>query len=331
MNKIILTNENIEEVIGKQMDNVATSAEIEALASWRQSSSENETYYQHLIQVNDWYTGMQYHKIDVDNAWKSVTQKIHKKERKNQAPQKIKLWSYLGYAASFLLIIGAVWQLLLLPSLTQTDTNDAEHYATNHSPIDYQLKDGSMVRLSANSAMSKHGDGDRSFSFSGSANFDVIHDDAHPFTVHMDDIIVKDLGTVFDIIAQPSSDTVFVKVTEGIVQFYTSKDKGIMVEHGEEGMYIKSKNQFLKRSIDTKNQFLSIVFNDATFGDVIDHLAYSFRKNIELENENIRQCNITVDFTKAPYSIVKEIIEETLAVTIESRNNTLVINGNGCN
>lgn len=327
MKEVKLTKENIEEVIGRQVDQIASQEELKALEEWRQKSKDNEDYYQQIIQVNQWYLNSTSTDINVSKAWNKVSKRINAKDSGKKQSKSMHLWSYLGYAASFLVVFGSVlywWN-------SNEKTVYPKQYATNHTPMDYALGDGSIIHLTANSALSKLEDSERSFRFSGAAKFEVTHDDDRPFMVHMNDIIVKDLGTVFDIDAQPNNDTVFVKVMEGIVQFYTKDQEGIRLNHGEEGMYIKSKDRFFKRSIDSSNPFLSMLFKNSTFGEVVDHLAYSFRKDVLLENENIRNCNITVDFEKAPFSVVKEIIEETLSVTIEKKDGTLRIDGKGCN
>jgi transmembrane sensor len=323
MEKIILTKDNLEEIIGKYLDTIASPAELSALQIWRRESSDNEGYFQQIKQTNSLYSDMKSHPINVDNAWIKVNSKMKINDQKIEPENRIfNLWKYARYAASIIVLVSATWWLI--PNQKPLDV-----YSSN-TQLNYQLDDGSIVNLSANSALNRISKDEREFNFSGSANFTVVHNDEKPFIINMPEVIVKDLGTVFNIDAQPMSDTVFVKVTEGVVQFYTKTDDGIMLEHGEEGMYIKSKNKFYKRSIDVKNQVLSIGFQNETFGDVIDHLSYSFRKEVKLENEALRNCNITVDFSKAPYSLVKEIIEETLNVSIVSDVNVLTFIGEGC-
>ena len=196
--------------------------------------------------------------------------------------------------------------------------------------MSYDLADGSVIRLEKNSALSKIDNREREYNFTGEAEFQIVHDDERPFVVHMNNILVKDLGTVFQIASIPTSDTVFVSVTEGIAQFYTLTDSGIILESGEEGMYIKSINRFFKRSIDADNQFLSITFENATLGEVMDHLSYSFRKQVSVQNQGLRNCILTVPFSKAPLHIVKEIIEETLNVEMIENQTSISIEGKGC-
>jgi len=265
--------------------------------------------------------------VDVGAAWDKVSSKMKHststQEDAVESPTIIKrILKIGGYAATVALLITV--------GVLMKDSNPNTQLSTTDIAMSHELEDGSVINLGKNSALSKLDNGQRSYSFSGEAEFQIVHDDNNPFVVHMNGILVKDLGTVFHIESIPMNDTVFVSVTEGIAQFYTLTASGIILESGEEGMYIKSKDRFYKRSIDAGKQFLSIAFQNATLGEVIDHLSYSFRKNISIKNEAIRNCNLTVDFSKAPFSMVVEIIGETLDLDIQSEHDSLTIDGKGC-
>ena len=327
MKKVVITTDNVEEIIAKKCDGLANQNEVQALEIWRSASSENDEHYRKIMQTNTYYAGMKANEIDVEKAWNQVRTRMKKDEGAKQKSGKststvTSLWKLVGYAASAILLITAGTFVL--------DLNEKSEFYTTDVALVHELKDGSTVQLGKNSALSKISTSEREYNFSGEAEFEVIHDEERPFVVHMNNILVKDLGTVFHIKSVPSSDTVFVKVTEGIAQFYTLTNEGIILEHGEEGMYIKSKNEFYKRSIDENNQVLSINFQNASFDEVLDHLAYSFRKNITIQNEMIRNCDITVDFTKATFTEVKDIIEVTLDIQIHGDLTSLSIEGKGC-
>ncbi|HUE63800.1 MAG TPA: FecR domain-containing protein [Rhizomicrobium sp.] len=81
------------------------------------------------------------------------------------------------------------------------------------------LADGSSVILNTNSRL------DVDFSgtsrdvhlMRGEAYFDVVHNKAHPFTVHADNYVVRDIGTAFDVHLSKSG-VVEVGVTKGSVE-----------------------------------------------------------------------------------------------------------------
>lgn len=324
MKKESITNNNIETIIAKIIDKRATAEEVVAVDEWRETSINNEESYQNILKLNGWYSDMSSHAIDTDNAWKKLSLNIKTENPEKETQSKASWYKYMAYAATIIMVVGA----LMVMSI-DNQSNSSPIVAT-HTESNHLLDDGSNVTLKSNSALNLIANSDREYNFAGAAKFVIVHDEHKPFVIHIEEVIIKDLGTVFDVEARPKNDTVFVKVTEGVVQFYTKSDEGIMLEQGEEGMYIKSKNKFYKRSIDISNPILSVVFHDATLGEVIDHLAYSFRKTILMNNQDIRNCNLTVDFTKAPYVVVKEIIEETLDVSIEESDNTLTFSGEGC-
>jgi len=327
MNKIHITKDNLEEIIARKCDGRAEADEIQALNDWISQSDKNRDAYQKVLQTNKLYAEMSANPVDVEAAWSNVRSKITKNDASKKSSEKPNAGIY-----RFLKIAGIAASIVLIAAvgflLRNSDSNS--QYATTELAMSYDLEDGSVINLGKNSALSKLDEKDREYSFSGEAEFRIVHDDVRPFVVHMNDIIVKDLGTVFRIVSIPQNDTVFVSVTEGSAQFYTLTDSGIILESGEEGMYIKSKNRFYKRSMDVKNQFLSITFEDATLGEVVDHLSYSFRKSVSIQNEALRNCNLTVDFSKASLPIVKEIIEETLNVELVENQASISIEGKGC-
>jgi ferric-dicitrate binding protein FerR (iron transport regulator) len=319
MKKIIITSDNIETIIGKYLDEQASEEELFAFTKWRQASLENEKYFRSIAEIDESYRELGGNRIDVDKAWH------HVQERMN-TPEEVKLnpgiWKYLGYAASFILLISALY--VIWPE------KQVNSFLSEAVPLELDMKDGSSVVLGPNSMLNRIEDNSRSYNFTGQASFEVTHSEEKPFTLFINDLIVQDLGTVFQVKALPGNDTVYVQVKDGLVQFYTKILDGIQLEEGEEGMFIKSKNEFFKRSMDPASPYLSKKFEDATLGMVADHLAYAFRKTIQMENPDIENCSIAVDFTKAPYDLVKEIIEETLDITFIEEDNTLVLSGIGC-
>ena len=323
MKTIKITKENVEEIIAKSLENRMSESEMKALSEWRKEKAENENYYNDMVSLNALYKIGDAHRINVDAAWKKVASKINVKDKKtDKRVRQIFPWSYIGFAASIILLLTFVY-------LIRTDDSSSSIITSDFS-LNHRLVDGSEILLNARSSLTKLKDKTREYNFAGSAKFEIIHDEKNPFVLHLDKVVVKDLGTTFELIAIPGADTIFVSVSEGLVQFYTIEDSGITLEEGEEGMYVKSSHRFYKRAIDQKNAYLTKDFQEAAFSEVIDYLAYSFRKNITIENNDIINCSINVDFSKAPYSLVKEIIEETLNISITENDQSIILSGEGC-
>ena len=82
---------------------------------------------------------------------------------------------------------------------------------------DLVLADGTKVALNAGSTLSVVIARDRRelTLASGEAAFEVVHDAAHPFTVHVGDRVLRDVGTEFDVLRQNGK--IKVSVREGMV------------------------------------------------------------------------------------------------------------------
>ncbi len=324
MEQIIINPNNIDDIIAREIEGSATFAEINALNIWKNTSKENEQYYNQMHAVNNFYN----HDVVVNTeaAWSKVKSAIKNDTATEQISQpNISLfsWKYFGYAASIAVLLFAGFNIF-------NHQNNAEVYVSNSNGINQKLNDGSLIQLDKNSALSLIENKKREYTFSGIGKFTVKHNEADPFILHINKLLIKDIGTVFDVIAQPENDTVQVKVSEGSVQFFMKDNIGLTLIEGEEAIYIKSKNKFFKRFTDANKALLNANFQNAVLGDVIDQLSYSFRKQIAVDNPAIKLCNITVDFSNAEYLLVKDIIQETLNLKIEENGSDLIIKGRGC-
>jgi len=322
MKKINITEHNVGEYIAKEIEGSATQVELTALNKWINQSDSNKRFYDKMKRVDELYTSTFSGKVDTQQAWANVQRKMHKVEA-SEPKKYFSLRSILGYVAAMAVLIFASTFLF------QQDTVLPKLMTTNDG-LTVPLEDGSSVELAKNSALSQLEEGERRYSFSGKGRFNVIHDEARPFQVYMNEVRVKDLGTVFDIEAQPENDTVFVKVDEGLVQFFTISNSGLILKEGEEGMFVKSTNMFYKRSIDPNKAVFDVSFDGARLGEVFDHLSYAFRKQVLVPNERVKNCNITVDFSDASFEVVKEIIEETSSLELTENENGLLVQGEGC-
>jgi len=74
------------------------------------------------------------------------------------------------------------------------------------------LADGTQVALNGGTVLElDHGDPRYAALNGGEATFDVVHNAAHPFTLHVGETEVRDVGTVFNVIREQNEDIVEVK------------------------------------------------------------------------------------------------------------------------
>lgn len=117
--------------------------------------------------------------------------------------------SMLAAACACVIALGAAW-------LNNPDWQADYHTGTGETRI-VQLADGSQLTLAAQSAVDVDYSGNtRQITLvSGEALFDVVHDARRPFQVDADNVVIRVLGTSFDVARSDAG--VKVEVREGAV------------------------------------------------------------------------------------------------------------------
>lgn len=95
------------------------------------------------------------------------------------------------------------------------------------------LPDGTKVWLNASSKLAYKNDfntaPDREVTLSGEAFFEVVHDAGRPFIIHAKGIVIRDIGTSFDIKAYPGEKTVEATLISGAIEITSGRDPEINV------------------------------------------------------------------------------------------------------
>lgn len=98
------------------------------------------------------------------------------------------------------------------------------------------LADGTSVDLDAGSSLTfpvTFGDGERSVQLSGQGYFKVKHNAAHPFVVKVKDLVIRDLGTEFNISAYNDEPAIMTTLFEGSL-----KVNEVRLQPGEQALAI---------------------------------------------------------------------------------------------
>ena len=151
----------------------------------------------------------------------------------------------LPWRAAAALAVVAGSGLLLRHALSEAPVTASapplkQQYATGIGGRDsVTLLDGTRVILGPASTLVVPADyevASREVTLTGEASFDVVHDLARPFTVHVGEAIAKDLGTVF-VVRQDDDDVVAVAVRDGSVELSSERgaDAPAVLRAGDAG------------------------------------------------------------------------------------------------
>ncbi|MBY0432852.1 MAG: FecR domain-containing protein [Cyclobacteriaceae bacterium] len=326
---------DIDDLIGKVLSGESTPDERARLDAWLAVSDENRKYFDQVKLVFEKAASAQVQmKFDTDAAWEKVKSRLRTQPVGKSVRLGFEWWPALRIAAGVIMVLtSAVLMYRWYNQPVQT-------FAFSSSAITAQdtLPDGSTAFLNKNSSLQYEFNPrkkTRSVKLKGEGFFDVKHNDDQPFVIETEEVLVRDIGTTFNVKAWPGNDTVEVVVKTGVVQFYTLQNAGINLKAGETGIYSKRLREFSKltkadtNTLAYKTGILS--FNNTDLKSVIEKINEVYDAYIRLENPALHACRLTVTFRDDTVDTMVEIIAETFGLTITRKENEILLSGTGCN
>src|SRR5881394_393710 len=141
----------------------------------------------------------------------------------------------LAAAAAMVLLIGGATAVVRW----SRGAAPMREYATARGQrITLQLPDGSSLQLAPQSRVripNTFGPESRDVYIDGEALFGVVHDATRPFRVHVQEAVVEDIGTRFDVRAYAEDSSVAVAVAEGAVSLGRLAAEGVVIRTGQVG------------------------------------------------------------------------------------------------
>ena len=325
--------EHMDDLIGKLLAGEATAREQEDVEAWLRLHEANQKYFDQLKTIFDKAASNAIQQqFDTDAAWRKVKGKldgagVRRIGRDNE------YWSVLRIAAGIMIFVTVgIFAYRYLTPETETIA-----IVSDKTTVQDTLPDGSTAFLNKNSQISYEYNSrkkTRKVKLKGEAFFDVKHEEEKPFIIETEEVLIRDLGTTFNVKAYPESNNVEVIVESGEVQIYTLNDDGILLKAGEKGFYDKTLKAFSKiEKIDTnglayKTRVFS--FNNTDLQSVVEMLNTIYDSKITLGNKALSNCHVTVNFNNDNLDLVVEILAETLNLKVTRNKDEIILDGTGC-
>jgi ferric-dicitrate binding protein FerR (iron transport regulator) len=204
--------------------------------------------------------------------------------------------------------------------------------AATHAVI--SLSDGSKVSLDENTTVKYPKRFRRSerriLLEKGNAFFAVARDREHPFVVQLGKSSVTVLGTQFNITA--TEQEIHVSVKAGSVRFESdAKDKSVLTA-GKGIVYNKVTETVTPVDITNKNADAwltgELSFTDASLREVITTLEQHYKVQIALNDSIANFKKFNARFKNNELREVLDVLEATYPITIERKNNQIIIKSN---
>lgn len=324
---------DMDDLIGKVLAGEATAQEQETVMLWRKQSEANEKYFNQLRLIFEKAGAANVQvEFDADEAWSKVKSQI-KNDGKVISINRMPFFSPLRIAAGTIILFGiaSIFYLLTSPP-TQTLAVVSEKETRQDT-----LPDGSTAFLNKKTELEfeyNPREKTRKVKLKGEAYFTVKHEEEKPFIIEADEILVRDIGTEFNLKAYPDKDTIEIVVTHGEVQFYTRLDSGLNLKAGEKAIYSKRTKEFYRiekpdtNTLAYKTKVFS--FNNTDLRSVVSLLNEVYNSKISLANESLYSCRLTANFKEDNPEIIVEVIAETMGLELIKKDDQLILSGKGC-
>jgi transmembrane sensor len=326
-------NEYMDDLIGKVLSGEASEAEQETVTQWRQQNAANEKYFADLKEIFEKAASGNIHlQFDTDAAWKRVKSEINRKGKSIALARSFVL-TPLRVAAALALIVTVSWLIYELTAPAPQTLQVIAEAAT----VEETLPDGSAAFLNKKSELQfefNPREKVRKVKLKGEAYFTVKHDERNPFIVETGEVLVRDIGTEFNLKAYEEKDTIEIIVTEGEVRFYTRQNPGVNLKAGERAIYSKRSKQFYKidkpdtNALAYKTKVFS--FNNTDLITVVTLLNEVYNSKIKLAGEHLHHCKLTATYKEDNPETIAEVIAETMELELKHQNGELILSGKGC-
>jgi ferric-dicitrate binding protein FerR (iron transport regulator) len=229
----------------------------------------------------------------------------------------------LKYAAIFIALLsigGLSGYLITKNSIQYAETGMQKYTAMKGSVSIIEFPDGTKVWLNSGSQLTYREDRkskQRLAELTGEAYFEVKHREGVPLFVKANQIVVKDLGTTFNIRAYADDSYVETSLIEGKADILSSNgSRMISLKPGESAMYL-TRNKSLKLRIIEENVLSAwrdgkFVIRDQRLEDIFKELSRWYDVKFTFRNEELRNYRYTGNIKKSTTAQhVMKMLKET--------------------
>ena len=324
--------EYIDALVAKCLSNEASEAEKQWLEQWAQQTPANRAYLNDAQKLMEQSTAVRNSKVvDVDAAWNKLNARLDAEAKVIPLAKKRPLWQ-MAAAVALLITVGYLLRLVLVK-----EEVPATYYSAQQKAHEEVLPDGSKLFLNKQSSVRFYvgKDGSRRAELKGEAYFTVLHDAQHPFVVEVEQVLIKDIGTAFNVNAPEGSNQIIVSVDEGEVELSTANSEALRLVKGEKAVYLKNTGEFKKETLvpaDNTGSYKTRLFEfkETPMREVLAQINEVYGCDLQLSNPQLGECKLSVVFHNEELNTLVTVIAETMGWSLEQKGNTMLLKGKSC-
>lgn len=332
-------------LLGKYLAGEASQAEGERVRHWL-TNPANQREFDRFSRI--WHTATHLNspeRVNTEAAWQRVKTRMHNNTTVapsansplplTQIPTRTPWRTYGRVAAMLTLIILAgvsVWRYTRSadssPSVARLSAS------STNATRQLTLPDGSQVLLNRHSRLTypaTFADSSRDVALTGEAFFEVAHDARHPFRVRAGGVVVRVLGTSFNV--QTRGDSVQVAVRTGKVQLATPR-QAVVLTPNQQATYLATTDTIRRPVALNANRLAyqtgKLSFSNTSLAEVVLILRDVYDTDIRLSAPTLGRCRLTADFGQESIDAILAVVAETLSLTVQREGEARILTGDGC-
>lgn len=307
----------------------ATAAEIEIVDKWVFASKDNLKYFTHFKLIWEASRGLKTESnLDIEDSWaefKHLTQQLNPPATLIRPLNRYGRW--MKIAAIWIAVLGitGLFYTFLRPGTPTMITLQA----LNSVEVD-TLSDGSVITLNKYAVLSyptKFTGGMREVKLTrGEAFFNIAHNRSKPFIIHVNDALIKVVGTSFNIKNDHSNAEIIVET--GIVQVIHKKV--IVRLKPKEKADIDFQSGKITKGLTTDKLYnyyrtQELVANKTPLWKVVKVLSEIYHVKIEIADKKVANSLLTTTFKVDSLDRILNVISQTFNVRIVHQPHRIII------
>lgn len=309
-----------DDLLVKYLLNEATATERQQVENWISLDPANQKYY------NDFKLIIEKSELtaaDDEKDYDALDRLHQRMENEGLLAKQKSFFTWKRAVAAVLIISISGWLGYTLLNQEKSLVN----IHTTASTLKQELPDGSVVTLNKNSQLSADFSGQtRAVDLKGEAFFKVEPDSEKPFVIKVNNIMVKVVGTSFNVKSRNGHTQVIVET--GIVKV-SRANQSIELRKGEKIEIDDQLPNLSKESVNSKlyNYYYSneIVCNRTRLDELVPILNEKFNVKITITRPALQDLPINTTFRKETLDQILNIIADTHAIQVVYGGNQILL------
>lgn len=306
---------DIDEIIFASFNRQGSKEELEILDEWLNSSNENLELYRYLELV--WKEKSAKRRVPnsqevLDKIWTEATGESTKSSYDNWNANTWKRYVSIAAAVVLLITSSVIAYRIQLQDKVDTPLGELVTKQTlEGQKLQITLPDSSIVWINSGSTIEYRENFTttcREVRLRGEAYFEVKKDPSRTFEVVTDDLVVRALGTSFNVNAADSKVETKVALVEGKVELEDSDSLTVFLDAGQLGTYNSRDKKFEKTRTSLAKEIAwkdwIIYFKNSDEKEVLRVLEKWYGVEIEVLNSSPREWEITAEYDNLSLSNV---------------------------